>query len=186
MADVLTIPQAFETMGAEMDAFYAEQGINAHVNARHAEIAGLCEGPRVLDVGCGTGDLLLILQQRHPDWKLHGTDVSAVALKLARRRGVRADLHCMASIPRKRFNTVVLSQVLEHLDAEAGRWLLERVSEVTGRIIVSVPNGGAVKSRYHVRTFTAEEFRQVLGDYGHVKLHDWRGSKKRLMAVVTR
>lgn len=186
MGDWLALPQVFESMRVEMDAFYLVRGIHAHDDARHAEIAGLCKGLRVLDVGCGTGDLLLILQQAHPEWKLHGTDISAVALDLARRRGVKADLHCMATIPAKRFNTVVLSQVLEHLDAAVGQWLLDEVMRVTSRMIVSVPNGGAVKSRHHIRTFTTATLLGMLDDYGRVELHNWSGVKKRLIAVVTR
>lgn len=174
----------FERMATEMDGFYAEAGPEAHVDGRHAEIGSLCRGRRVLDVGCGTGDLLLLLQAKHADWELYGTDVSAVALRMAWERGVRARLECRADLPKGGFDTVVLSQVLEHVSPEVGIWLMKQASRLGRRVVVSVPNGQAVKSRYHVRQFTAETLKQWLGHFGRTRLHDWAGERQRLIAVV--
>jgi len=178
--------RVFKQMSTDMDAFYRRQGAHAHADTRHAEIAMLCRGSRVLDIGCGTGDLLLILQAQHPQWKLYGTDISAVALDMARQCGLHARLQCQSDVPVGRFDTVILSQVLEHLDAVTGQWLMEQAARVAPFIVVSVPNNNAVKSPYHIRTFTSGDLLKWLSFYGRAKLHRWSGSRKRLIATVKR
>src|SRR5258708_27643788 len=37
-----------------------------------------------VDLGCGTGELLLALRARHPDWRLAGVDASPAMLAVAR------------------------------------------------------------------------------------------------------
>jgi SAM-dependent methyltransferase len=37
-----------------------------------------------VDLGCGTGELLLAIRARHPDWRLCGVDASAAMLDVAR------------------------------------------------------------------------------------------------------
>src|SRR6266404_7506863 len=39
-----------------------------------------------VDLGCGTGDLLLALHTRHPDWRLAGIDASEAMLTQARNK----------------------------------------------------------------------------------------------------
>lgn len=43
-------------------------------------------GPSFLDLGCGTGSLLVALRRSHPDWRLCGLDGSAAMLDHARRK----------------------------------------------------------------------------------------------------
>lgn len=181
----LRVEAALQASAAEMDRFYRRYGLRAHIDGRHAEIAKLCVGPKVLDVGCGTGDLLAELQRKQPGWTLYGTDISAVALNMARGRGVKASLQQRSSLPEGRFDTVVLSQVLEHVDGQIGDRLLVQAARFGRRLIVSVPNEGRVKSRYHVRVFTVNSLRKALGKLGAVMIHPWRGERKRIIAVVT-
>jgi SAM-dependent methyltransferase len=52
-----------------------------------AELAALGRPPEplsFLDLGCGTGSLLLALQAAHPGWRLAGLDISAAMLEQAR------------------------------------------------------------------------------------------------------
>lgn len=50
-------------------------------------------GARILELACGTGRNLRLIQQRHPDVRLYGLDISAEMLRSARRRlGSRATL----------------------------------------------------------------------------------------------
>jgi SAM-dependent methyltransferase len=59
-----------------------------------AELASLGP-PSFLDLGCGTGSLLLALQARHPTWRLAGLDVSAAMLDQARAKPGAASIRWM-------------------------------------------------------------------------------------------
>ena len=56
------------------------------------EQAGLQPGQRVLDVGCGTGDLLVLIKRLHPDVAVSGLDPDPKALARARRKLEKAGL----------------------------------------------------------------------------------------------
>jgi ubiquinone/menaquinone biosynthesis C-methylase UbiE len=50
------------------------------------------EGPWVLDIGCGTGLLSLVISQQHPEWQVTGIDISDDMLKLAGEAAARNGL----------------------------------------------------------------------------------------------
>ena len=54
--------------------------------------AGIGPGSRVLEIGCGTGNLVLAVQRAHPRASVTGLDPDPDALALARRKAVRAGL----------------------------------------------------------------------------------------------
>jgi SAM-dependent methyltransferase len=74
-------------------------------------------GQRVLDIGCGTGDILEVL----PEVDYTGYDLSPEYIERARRRfGHRASFHCAAVderfSPGTGFDLVIAHGVLHHLD----------------------------------------------------------------------
>lgn len=169
-----------------MDAFYRQHGPDMYRDEpRHEVIAELVKGPRVLDVGCGMGDLLLILQGRFPDWELTGTEVSQVALEMAAERGVKAELILTDQIPPGMWDTIVMSQVLEHVEddvamvASVGLHLRD-----DGRFIASVPKDGQIPGAGHVREYSIESFSALLSTIGRPELHSWVGEDKRILMVV--
>jgi ubiquinone/menaquinone biosynthesis C-methylase UbiE len=62
------------------------------VHRRLVALAGIEPGHRVLEIGCGTGNLTLRVQRMHPDAEVVGIDPDPLALARARRKAERAGL----------------------------------------------------------------------------------------------
>ncbi|WP_214403017.1 class I SAM-dependent methyltransferase [Pseudonocardia lacus] len=126
------------------------------VGRLHAEmvrLAGPQRGQRVLDIGCGTGNLLLALGARRPDLDLSGIDPDPKALaratRKARRTGVDVHVdrgfadalpHADASIDR-----VFSSLMLHHLDPPVKDATLAEVRRVLrpgGVLVLADFDGG--------------------------------------------
>jgi SAM-dependent methyltransferase len=106
-------------------------------------IAGLAPG-RLLDVGCGRGDLGSGFVRR--GWSVVGVDPSAQACMVASQRGLQARVGTMASAPIEdnSYDAAILWHSLEHVADPLGD--LRRVHQALrdgGAVIVSVPNFGS-------------------------------------------
>jgi 2-polyprenyl-3-methyl-5-hydroxy-6-metoxy-1,4-benzoquinol methylase len=142
---------------------------------RFAVIAAHCRGS-VLELGCGRGELsACIAAHGHA---VTGVDLNhmKVAYAHAHQPGidfVRADI-CELRLGR-RFETVVLAEVLEHVPPEVGAAMLETAAlHLTdgGRLIVSVPNENCIPHRNHVRTFDRRGLKALLARFGAPRFHD--------------
>ncbi|GLZ28680.1 hypothetical protein Lesp02_08700 [Lentzea sp. NBRC 105346] len=103
----------------------------------HLEMIKLAElrgGHRVLDVGCGTGNLLRSIEKRHPDVDLTGLDPDPKALAVAARKVRRATLDRGFAqelpYPDGSFDRVFSSLMLHHLDSPVKDTLLAEVRRV--------------------------------------------------------
>ena len=109
------------------------------------EVAGELGQARVLDVGCGRGELLAAVRRRWPTASVHGVDVSVVRIRQApagvRERAVAADIVRAAPFRDRSFDRVFCLETLEHLK-DPRRCLREivRLLAPGGRVILSVPN----------------------------------------------
>lgn len=85
--------------------------------------ANLSPGHRVLDLGCGTGTLTVLLKQTHPDANVTGLDVDPRILQIARAKATRAGVEIAFTLavvfqlpyPDNTFDRVVSSLMLHHL-----------------------------------------------------------------------
>ena len=103
------------------------QAFRRRLIRRLAEAAEAGPGARILDVGCGTGDLLALLAERFEGAALAGIDLSGRALEHAQKKVPGALLlpgDLAASAPPRELagwaTHAVCSEVLEHVDDESG------------------------------------------------------------------
>ncbi|WP_394618369.1 class I SAM-dependent methyltransferase [Lentzea sp. JNUCC 0626] len=106
------------------------------VHAEMVALARLRSGQRVLDVGCGTGNLLRATAKRHPDVELFGVDPDLKMLARAERKlrsaGARLDKGFAQELkfPDGTFDVVFSSLMLHHLDTASKDEMLAEVRRV--------------------------------------------------------
>lgn len=131
----------------------------------------------VVDFGCGTGELISFLGGKFPDLRFLGLDTSKSAVQIARSNFPRYQFELMSQsgdssfqVSEKRFDVVVCSEVLEHLDEpEKALMLISQLLLENGRLIVSVPAGP--KSFFdrligHKRHYTRDSLFKLLKESG--------------------
>jgi ubiquinone/menaquinone biosynthesis C-methylase UbiE len=102
------------------------------------EQAALAPGHRVLDVGCGTGSLAVLVGRRHPEVDVAALDPDPKALAIARRKADRAGLAIRFeqgygdALPwaDASFDRALSSLMFHHLDLDAKRGMLREIVRV--------------------------------------------------------
>lgn len=83
-------------------------------------------GQRVLDLGCGTGTLTILIKQMHPESEVVGVDIDPQILDVARRKASRSGVEIILDqgsatalpYPDASFDRVLSSLVFHHLRTE--------------------------------------------------------------------
>ena len=128
---------------------------------RLVELARLQTGHRVLDLGCGTGTLALLIQKIHAGVEVFGVDGDLKVLKIAQRKAVSSDAHLLlnaglvSELPYStdQFDRVFSTLLFHHLTQEAKQ-----------------------------RTF--QETLRVLKPGGQLCIADWGNPANRLMRIL--
>lgn len=117
----------------------------------------LAPGTRLLEVGCGTGEVLRILDHAFPALALSGVDIEPMQIATARQRlnrpGIPIDLQVAdgRDLPYAdgSFDHVWIQFLLEHLDAQGARTTLDEARRVL------VPGGRltVIEFDYHTLRF---------------------------------
>jgi len=138
-------------------------------------LLGIGRGPaRILDIGCGQGDMLADLRRHHPQAEVCGTDFSRYGIEVARGKVASArffqrDLTAPGDPEPEwvRWAThAVCSEVLEHVDDPVGLLVNARGYLARGcRLVVTVPGGPMSRLDSHIghrRHYTPASLREEL------------------------
>jgi SAM-dependent methyltransferase len=137
-------------------------------------VAGLKPGYSVLEVGCGTGNVLRVLEQTCSDGQVVGMDLFEEGLQYARRR-VRCPLVCgdLRSPPFETpFDLVGMFDVLEHMEDDHDILThLHRLVRPGGHLILTVPAHMSLWSYFdesgcHYRRYDRADLRFKLKEAG--------------------
>jgi SAM-dependent methyltransferase len=176
-ADSSYDPAAYRSLVAVEDRHFWFLARNRAISAVFETVrSGLVPGYHVLEVGCGTGNVLRALQKSATGGTVIGMDLHQEGLRYARSRLspallVRADVaHPPFSI---RFDMVGLFDVLEHLDddVDALRSLRDVLTD-GGILLLTVPADPRLWSYFdvgshHRRRYAQEDLRDKLVKAGY-------------------
>lgn len=107
----------------------------------------LAKGKKILDVGCGTGVLVLLIKQKYPGAEVYGVDADPKILELARKKAQKENLKINfrqslaedLSFPDRFFDVVVSSMTLHHIPTRYKKKALRetfRVLKPTGWCLI--------------------------------------------------
>lgn len=105
---------------------------------------------RILDIGCGSGDTLLLLKS--VGWDIYGLDIDPGAIRIARKRGLKnislGTYESVAKYPDNFFDAIRLYHVIEHLDDPNNCLRLAyKKLKPGGELIIGTPNVHSLVAR---------------------------------------
>jgi SAM-dependent methyltransferase len=166
---------AFAELFAAEDRHFWFRGRNRVIAAAvRRAVRDFEPGYRALEVGCGTGYVLRMLEQECRGGTVTGSELSDVGVEFARKRVrcpvVRADVYKLPFADP--FHLVGMFDVLEHLEDDAGALRgLRAGTAAGGRLVLTVPAYMALWSHTdevggHYRRYTPRSLRRVLAEAG--------------------
>jgi 2-polyprenyl-3-methyl-5-hydroxy-6-metoxy-1,4-benzoquinol methylase len=130
----------------------------------------------ILEIGCGYGRYTGLLTDILKYEKVIGLDISEEQIQFARNHYNLNNVFCDDAISflekdKNKYNTIILMDVLEHLELSYSIKLLQMIKEALlegGKLIIQVPNGlSPMKPIFygdvtHVRAFSVSSMSQIL------------------------
>lgn len=165
-----------------VDRWYFEPFTDQSTRLIRRSVAGACAS--LLDVGCGSASKVRAFSSELPFSV--GVDISEDVVRESRNRGIhtayaiiditRLDRH----FPSRSFDCVLASDVIEHVDKEAGDELIRAMERIARRrVVIFTPNGFLPQRAYggnpfqeHLSGWTVKEMRHR--GYRVVGINGWR------------
>jgi 2-polyprenyl-3-methyl-5-hydroxy-6-metoxy-1,4-benzoquinol methylase len=170
----------YDRMWGQLSDFIRYNPGARHRRRHVLELLERCRFDSLLDVGCGNGELLSVIDARWPKKRLAGIDLSSAVTERLAREVPHVAFHAKnvesEDLPRG-FDVVICSEVLEHLDAPAVA--MQRLADATnpgGHVIITVPTGHVWRTEKHfghVRHPSPDELRGWAADAGLVVEELW-------------
>jgi SAM-dependent methyltransferase len=190
-ARLKSIYESHYNFGGEKNTLYTrlrERFLSSFLNRIWARVDGdisfhlLRGGGRLLDIGCNEGRNLRIYSRN--GFQAEGLEVNETAAAEARKAGFSVHTCLLGEFdPAYRFNTAVLSNVLEHaLDPRQMLKDVRRILAHGGQVCISCPNSRswlrAVFGKwwinwhvpFHISHFSAGTLRKLLEDTGYTRI----------------
>jgi ubiquinone/menaquinone biosynthesis C-methylase UbiE len=153
-------------------------------------IRGLPQGALVLDVGCGTGGLLELIERERSDLSTYGVDIGTPPMYRPKGQFAHASAFELP-FPDNSFDLVTCAHVIEHLqDPMPALKEFVRVCKPQGAIYIETPSQRAALMPFgfsfwddptHVRPYTTVSLEWLLKDVGLVEVK--RGVKRSMAGV---
>lgn len=100
--------------------------------------------PAIIDIGCGQGKLLKLLEKKNNNIKLTGIDIEPKVIEL--KNNIDAEIHIMSALninlPKNSFDAAFCLDVLEHLrdqELQIATCEIKRILKPNGLLITSLP-----------------------------------------------
>ena len=157
---------------------YAKGGVGRkYWDFRDRCILAQVGGPRILDAGCGEGITLQKLIEGFPEAEIEAVDIDSENVRICGEHGLRVRQASLYDLPYKdaSFDTVLLVEVIEHLDApEKALAELARVTRLGGRFIIVYPVDWAML----LARVLCLRFREAVFDPGQTRQWTWTALKR--------
>lgn len=179
-------------------AKYYDQGLSGFwlnkLVKKTLEFINIKESAKILDAGCGTGNLLFLLTKQGKKLKLYGTDITPEMLNIARAKlKHRAKLKLMSveklKFKKNYFDYIFSTEAFHHYtDQNKAMENFYRVLEKNGKLIIVDLDFGVFNSLIHkiepgnTKMNSAEDFKKIFKD------HKFRNIKQKrigLFAILT-
>lgn len=146
-ADIQTM---FDRLAPRYDLFNRLTSLGLDTSWRKRALKGLKPGARVLDIGCGTGDLsLMAIRRVLPGGQVTGIDFSEAMLGRARARQLREGLNGSTPLVFLRHSAEELPLAGERFDWAVSGFVLrniyERIDAILTGVLQSLKSGGTLR-----------------------------------------
>ena len=154
----------------------------------------------LLEIGCGSGDFLMAMQQQ--GWLVDGLEYSESATENAKQQGLNVQCSSLEAIqlPKNKYDMIVAWMVIEHLHHPvAGLEKLYQALNECGVLVISVPDTGGIdfklfKEYYyalhlpnHLYHFTKPSLNQLILKAGFKKSRFfWQRNPNNLLSSLIR